>query len=220
MGSLMKLSKNDLLDRLPGRKPGPAERVESRGRRTWRRAEGGATRAARGTTRAWKNARRVPEAAAKRARSSQRAERWRRRAGIAAAGTATGAGAYFLDPNSGKRRRHVARDRLAALLRRGGRRAQRAGSYGANTVAGNAKGVAADTEDNPTPNDEALADRVRSEVFRPAMAPKGAVNINAVNGIVYLRGEVKRPEQIRDLVSATESIDGVKRVENLLHVPA
>jgi hypothetical protein len=36
-----------------------------------------------------------------------------------AAGAAGGAtGAYFLDPQQGKRRRHVAFDRLTALLRR------------------------------------------------------------------------------------------------------
>ncbi len=38
---------------------------------------------------------------------------------VGAAGAAGLAAGYFLDPDSGKRRRHVARDRALALLRRG-----------------------------------------------------------------------------------------------------
>src|SRR6266581_1787617 len=47
-----------------------------------------------------------------------------------AAGAGTGAvGAYLLDPENGKRRRHVALDRLAALGRRGAREAERKSRY-------------------------------------------------------------------------------------------
>ena len=208
MGSLSKLS-NEALERLPIRRSSTADRVQSKGKRSLDKGR-----------RSLKALGSAARSAAERARRSDRRQRWRKRAGIVAAGTATGAGAYFLDPNSGKRRRHLVRDRIAALIRRGGRQAERAGSYGAHTIAGKAKGAAAAAQPTVTPSDEALADRVRSEVFRPADAPKGAVNVNVVDGVVYLRGEVDQPDEIKSLVRTTESVDGVERVENLLHTPA
>src|SRR5436190_20571907 len=58
-----------------------------------------------------------------------------------AAGAATGAGgAYLLDPENGKRRRHVARDRLASFGRRGVREAERKSRY----ASGVAKGAVAE----------------------------------------------------------------------------
>ena len=69
------------------------------------------------------------------------------------------------------------------------------------------------------PNDETIAERVRSELFRPQDAPKGSVNVNVEQGVVYLRGEVPDQAQIQRLVVAASSIPGVKRVESLLHRP-
>jgi len=74
-------------------------------------------------------------------------------------------------------------------------------------------------EASPAPNDQALADRVKSEIFQPEDAPKGSVNVNVENGVVYLRGEVKRPDQIRKLVEQAGEVDGVTAVESLLHTP-
>jgi osmotically-inducible protein OsmY len=144
-----------------------------------------------------------------------------RRVGALVAGGAAGAaGAYFLDPNSGKRRRHIARDRVASFFRSRAADAQRGAEY----AKGHAKGAAYEATrplqpERPAANDQALADRVKSEIFRPADAPKGTVNVNVENGVVYLRGEVSRPEEIESLVAAAESVDGVRSVENLLHLP-
>jgi osmotically-inducible protein OsmY len=44
------------------------------------------------------------------------------------------------------------------------------------------------------------------------------VNVNAVDGVVYLRGEVKRPEQVKELERQALSIPEVKGVGNLLHL--
>ena len=118
---------------------------------------------------------------------------------IGAAGAAGLAAGYFLDPEAGRRRRNVARDRALSLIRRGADRTPR--------------------PEKPAANDQALADRVKSEIFQPADAPKGSVNVNVEEGIVYLRGEVKRPEEIRKLVEEAGAIDGVRSVENLLHTP-
>jgi hypothetical protein len=67
-------------------------------------------------------------------------------------------------------------------------------------------------------DDVTLANKVETELFRPVDAPKGSVNVNAVDGVVYLRGEVKRPEQINELERRTRRIPEVRDVENLLHL--
>jgi osmotically-inducible protein OsmY len=142
------------------------------------------------------------------------------RKAVGAAGAVGLAAGYFLDPDSGKRRRNVARDRALALIRRGADRTRSQAEYRADQVEGKveaAKSKAA--PEKPGANDQALADRVKSEIFQPADAPKGSVNVNVEDGVVYLRGEVKKPEQIRKLVKDVEKVDGVSGVENLLHTP-
>lgn len=67
-------------------------------------------------------------------------------------------------------------------------------------------------------DDATLARKVESEIFRPADAPKGDVDVNAYDGTVELRGVVSAPEQIDALVEAAAHVDGVIRVENLLHL--
>ena len=148
----------------------------------------------------------------------RRSNRRKKAAAAAAGGTAAAAGAYFFDPQSGKRRRHVARDRIAALVRKGTARTKRQAHY----RKGQAEGVVETAKskarpEKPAPNDQALAERVQSEIFRPADAPKGSVDVNVEAGVVYLRGEVEDPDQGKDLVERAESVDGVERVESLLH---
>jgi osmotically-inducible protein OsmY len=128
--------------------------------------------------------------------------------------------ALLLDPRNGKRRRRQLRDRTAGLLRRGVRRGERLG----RGVAAEAYGVkqkATHLREQPKeqPNDATLAAKVRSEVFRGADMPKGAVDVNAENGIVILRGQVDRPELIDDLERKVRRVQGVHGVENLLHLP-
>jgi osmotically-inducible protein OsmY len=120
---------------------------------------------------------------------------------VGAAGAVGLAAGYFLDPDAGKRRRNVVRDRALAVIRRGTDRAEREAHYREGQV------------------DQALADRVKSEIFQPADAPKESVNVNVEGGVVYLRGEVKRPDQIRTLVEQAGAVDGVAGVENLLQTP-
>ena len=61
---------------------------------------------------------------------------------------------------------------------------------------------------------------MRSEIFRPDDAPKGAVNVNVEDGVVYLRGELDDRRRARKLVKAAKSVDGVEEVESLIHTPA
>jgi osmotically-inducible protein OsmY len=139
---------------------------------------------------------------------------------VGAAGAAGLAAGYFLDPDSGKRRRHGARDRALGMIRRGADRTRREAEYRTGQVEGKVEAAASKTRpEKPAPNDQALAERVKSEIFQPDDAPKGSVNVNVEKGVVYLRGEVKRPDQIRKLVEQAGEIDGVTAVESLLHTP-
>ena len=130
-----------------------------------------------------------------------------------------GALMYFFDPQQGARRRNMARDRALAFFRRGG---QRAGQVGRG-VAAEAYGVqqkATHLREEPKDyDDQTLKAKIESEVFRPEDAPKGDVNINVEHGVVYLRGQVEQPDIISDLESKVRQVQGVERVENLLHLP-
>jgi osmotically-inducible protein OsmY len=134
---------------------------------------------------------------------------------------ALGAGLmFFFDPHSGNRRRAMLRERTAGLLRRGWRRMGRAG----RAVSAEAYGVSQRVQHlqeapKEQPDDATLARKVETEIFRPASAPKGAVDVNAENGVVYLRGEVDTSDMVRDLEKAARCVQGVKDVENLLHLP-
>jgi hypothetical protein len=125
---------------------------------------------------------------------------------------------YFLDPENGRRRRKVAADRLAALMRRHGTRAIK-GTV-AQTHALKQKASHLREEPKPQPDDVTLARKVESEIFRGADVPKGKININAENGKIVLRGEVDSPELIEDLVSKARKVQGVQEVESLLHTPS
>jgi len=128
---------------------------------------------------------------------------------------------YFLDPDSGKRRRAVARDRALAFFRQQGRQlSRRAGGVQADAqgLVQKAKHARAD-EKLADPNDTTLARKVETEIFRDPEVPKGQIDVNAEDGVVILRGEVERPELIQDLEEKTRSVQGVKGVENLLHTP-
>ena len=136
---------------------------------------------------------------------------------FAAAGAAL---AYFLDPQNGKRRRHVTVDRIGGFFRRRGRDVGRAG----RAVTSEAYGVAKTAtplreEQKPQPNDATLTSKVESEIFRDADVSKGRISVNAEEGVVYLRGEVESPDLIARLEKATRDVQGVRDVENLLHVP-
>ena len=68
-------------------------------------------------------------------------------------------------------------------------------------------------------DDVTLARKVETEIFRDADVPKGQINVNAEGGVVYLRGEVEQPDMIEELESKARDVQGVREVENLLHLP-
>jgi len=126
---------------------------------------------------------------------------------------------YLFDPQNGRRRRAMLRDRSAAFARQGGRKTAQAG----RTVAAEGYGLSQKVQhmkETPKEYDDAtLAQKVQSEIFRDADVPKGEINVNAEDGIVVLRGEVERPELIEELVEKTRKVQGVREVQNLMHLP-
>ena len=68
-------------------------------------------------------------------------------------------------------------------------------------------------------DDATLKDKVESELFRDEHEVKGAININAQEGVVQLRGQLPSQDLIDALVDRTQKIQGVRGVENLLHTP-
>ena len=141
----------------------------------------------------------------------------RRRSGVFAA---IGAAAmFFFDPQQGRRRRAMTKDRTAGLFRRVFRRSASAGRAVSAEAYGVAQKVQHVREEDKDFDDITLARKVETEIFRDADAPKGQVDVNVVDGVVYLRGEVEGEDMIRDLEQATRRVSGVKAVENLLHTP-
>jgi len=83
-------------------------------------------------------------------------------------------------------------------------------------VLGRIRGLMAKT--HPKQYDDAtLKDKVESELFRDEHEAKGAISVNAQQGVVQLRGELPSQDLIDALVDRTQQIHGVREVENLLH---
>jgi hypothetical protein len=135
----------------------------------------------------------------------------------AAAGSAA---AYFLDPISGRRRRHTTRDRTVSLTRRGTHRGRRLAKHVYSDVVGRGRRLV-HTLPHQTPelDDATLAHKVETILFRDREVPKGRINVNAENGVVFLRGEVDGPDLPHSLEDRARRVKGVKGVENLLHLP-
>jgi osmotically-inducible protein OsmY len=127
--------------------------------------------------------------------------------------------AYLFDPQSGRRRRAMLRDRSFAFARQSGRKTAQAGRAAAAEAYGVSQKVQHLKEEPKEYDDATLAQKVQSEIFRDADMPKGQVNVNAEGGIVVLRGEVERPELIEELVKKTRKVQGVRDVQNLMHLP-
>lgn len=138
-----------------------------------------------------------------------------------ALGAAIGAAfAYFFDPETGNRRRSMTRDRVLALFRRTGRKAGRAGQAAKSQAYGMTQRAAHLKErQKDQPDDATLTRKVETELFRDADVPKGDINVNAENGVVYLRGQVADESLIAALGKSATKIQGVREVENLLHTP-
>jgi len=219
---------------LPTQATGMIRKAVMRGGMTWRaaklgvrvgerRAQLGQKRPQLGQKRAQLGQKRA-QLGQKRAQLGQkRAQRGQKPAGwplsVQVTGMITGATLmYFLDPHNGRRRRHVARDRMLKQVRRSGREASRKARYAGGVAEGKVHEAASAGQPKPQLDDTTLAHKVESEIFRSRDAPKGTVNLNAENGVVYLRGHVDNQEWIDRLIADARAVEGVHEVRSLLRV--
>ncbi len=135
-----------------------------------------------------------------------------------ASGLTSGLLVYLMDPERGRRRRHMLRDRSFASVRRIGRsikalwRGAAAETYGVTH-----RIVHLVPKPTEMTDDETLRQRVESQLFRDRHIPKGHLNINAEHGMLILRGELDSPIEIAQLEERVRHLPGVRGVQNLLH---
>jgi len=125
-----------------------------------------------------------------------------------------GAGAaYFFDPETGRRRRNVARDRSLRALRR----LQRGGVKKVKLVGGHARGVAAIgrravSRPAVAVDDETVAQRIRSDALRDLRLSTKDIDVRVEDGFATLRGSIATIDDADRLVSRVRKVPGVKDV--------
>ena len=120
---------------------------------------------------------------------------------------------YLLDPDLGRRRRAVVRDKAI----RAGRKTWDAADATARDVGQRAAGMTARARamfETDTPDDRVLCARVRSELGRATSHPR-AIDVQARAGTVALVGDALASE-IPAIVRRVESVRGVCEVESQL----
>lgn len=140
------------------------------------------------------------------------------RAKIAISGFAAGAALmYLMDPDRGRRRRVLARDKaignwnnFSALLDK----AKRDIVHRAEGAACEVKSVFQDH----SCDDDVLVQRVRSRIGRVVSHPH-AINVSCRNGDVTLEGPILQYE-VDHMLQAVKSVPGVKGIENKLEIHA
>ena len=135
-------------------------------------------------------------------------------------GAIAGAAAMsLLDPARGRARRARLADQAAAAARSAARDGSKRLDHLGSTVAGKASALTHITSGSEPANDEALADKVRSELFADPAIPKSDLLINVEGGTVVLRGEVESA-LMAIIERKTGRIPGVREVRNLLRPKA
>jgi osmotically-inducible protein OsmY len=128
---------------------------------------------------------------------------------------------FIFDREHARRRRHMVRERNVAKVRRAARGTAKRVRYRkgvAEGIAHKATHAVPGTNSHGEPADDlTLAQKVESEAFRHAAVSKAHVSVNAERGTVFLRGRLENDDEIRALIKAAEAVDGVERVESLLH---
>ena len=119
---------------------------------------------------------------------------------------------YFLDPDRGKRRRELVRDKVESTGNKVGSYAEKMSreiQNRANDVVAEAKSLF----QHEAVADDVLVDRVLSKLGQNL----GTIDVQATNGTVILSGSILA-EELPDVLSAVSHVRGVKKVENQLRV--
>jgi osmotically-inducible protein OsmY len=135
----------------------------------------------------------------------------------ATAGAAGAAVAYFFDPDRGRARRNRTKDQAAAALRRRKAEAEREARY----LEGRAEGAAVEARGagQPKPQDDVDVTHAVRQAFSAAGVTTEDVTIEAVDGVVTLRGQVASEDEKQRVEEAAGSAAGVREVQSWLHLP-
>ena len=117
---------------------------------------------------------------------------------------------YLLDPDRGRRRRALLRDKGAWALRKTGDCIE----VTAHDLRNRAQGITHIHSSSEPVDDRIVAERVRSKLGRVVSHP-GAIEVNALNGAVTLSGPIL-VEEMSELLKCVNGVRGVKQVINNL----
>lgn len=133
------------------------------------------------------------------------------------AGALIGAAAmYLLDPDKGKRRRAVTRDKLRSLAAQYADFAGKASRDLSHRLQGVRAQVRRPSRDQAPPDDLVLIERARSRMGRVVSHPH-AIQIGANGGRLTLSGPILA-EEVQALLHAIRSVPGVSTVDDHLDV--
>jgi hypothetical protein len=142
---------------------------------------------------------------------------WRWLSGVAVGALA----AFWLDPQYGRGRRHAARDRVRGKAHRLQRRAWRSARHAQGPVRGAVhKGWRLPrSRGRGEIDDVTLARMAESALARDPRTSKARLNLHAECGVLVLHGEVATAEAIDDILEVCRTVDGVREVRSVLHLP-
>jgi osmotically-inducible protein OsmY len=135
-------------------------------------------------------------------------------------GVAAGAGImYLFHPDCGRSRRNrladQAHDKAVSSANTVVAQVNDSLDHVQNKVTGS---VAEALPDEKPENDQTLIAKVRSEVLGGRWGAY-TINVDASDGVVTLRGQVDRDEQVSELEEDVAGVTGVEEVRNFLHIP-
>lgn len=134
-----------------------------------------------------------------------------------------GAAAYFFDPELGKRRRHVLRDRALRGLRRLRRLVVGKTKFAAGHLQGVAAGArSAVVKPEVATDDATVRQRILSDALRDALesepAVRDTIEVEVQNGVATLRGPVPSQSLADALIERVREVPGVEAVSHQLTV--
>lgn len=143
------------------------------------------------------------------------------------AGFALGAlGMFVFDPRTGRRRRALTRDKVVRLGNSVDELVSETIPRKVDYLSGFARGAryrmthatGQGTRTYPD-EDQYITDRVMSMVFRDPDLPKGDINVNTVDRVVYLRGHVEDERLVAEIEERVRKVEGVRDVVNVINRP-
>lgn len=127
--------------------------------------------------------------------------------------------AYFFDPRLGRRRRNVARDRGAKVVRQVTRTAGKKARFSAGRARGvYARGRQIVVRPAVETVDAVVEQRIRSEALRDVGIPASDIELAVEDGVVTLTGSVPGDKPASDLVARVRKVPGVEDVAAMLYV--